>query len=131
MLPVGTLHMPPPLKKVLVVEDDQAIADMLSKMLIRFYEVRVINDGGAAITTAASFRPDVILLDVNLPNMDGFAIAQGLKASSELSKIPIIFLTAQDRSLDVVKGIQAGAKHYITKPFKMDDVIKKVRRLVP
>ncbi|HVW30797.1 MAG TPA: response regulator [Polyangiaceae bacterium] len=123
--------MPPPLKKVLVVEDDQAIADMLSKMLIRFYEVRVINDGGAAITTAASFRPDVILLDVNLPNMDGFAIAQGLKASSELSKIPIIFLTAQDRSLDVVKGIQAGAKHYITKPFKMDDVIKKVRRLVP
>jgi len=123
--------MPPALKKVLVVEDDQAIAEMLSKMLGRFYDVRVIHDGGAAITTAAAFRPDVILLDVNLPNMDGFQIAQGLKKSSELGKVPIVFLTAQDRSLDVVKGIQAGAKHYITKPFKMDDVIKKIRRLVP
>ena len=123
--------MPPPLKKVMVVEDDQSIADMLSKMLIRFYDVRIVHDGGAAIDTAVAFRPDVILLDVNLPNMDGFAIAQGLKSSGELAKIPIIFLTAQDRSLDVVKGIQAGAKHYITKPFKMDDVIKKIRRLVP
>ena len=123
--------MPPPLKRVLVVEDDPAIADMLSKMLIRFYEVRVVNDGGAAISTAMGFRPDVILLDVNLPNMDGFAIAQGLKKSPDLSKIPIVFLTAQDRSLDVVKGIQVGAKHYITKPFKMDDVIKKIRKLVP
>ena len=123
--------MPPPLKRVLVVEDDQAIADMLSKMLARFYEVRVVHDGGAAIPTAGAFRPDVILLDVNLPNMDGFAIAQELKASHELARVPIIFLTAQDRSLDVVKGIQAGAKHYITKPFKMDDVIKKVRRLLP
>lgn len=104
---------------------------MLSKMLVRFYDVRAVHDGGAAITTAAAFRPDVILLDVNLPNMDGFAIAQGLKGSPELSRIPIIFLTAQDRSLDVVKGIQVGAKHYITKPFKMDDVIKKVRRLIP
>jgi DNA-binding response OmpR family regulator len=123
--------MPPPLKKVLVVEDDPSIADMLSKMLIRFYDVHVVNDGGAAIDTAVAFRPDVILLDVNLPNKDGFSIAQGLKASPELSKIPIVFLTAQDRSLDVVKGIQAGAKHYITKPFKMDDVIKKIRKLVP
>lgn len=123
--------MPPPLKRVLVVEDDPAIADMLSKMLIRFYEVRVVNDGGAAISTAVGFRPDVILLDVNLPNMDGFAIAQALKKSPDLGKIPIVFLTAQDRSLDVVKGIQVGAKHYITKPFKMDDVIKKIRKLVP
>jgi DNA-binding response OmpR family regulator len=123
--------MPPPLKRVMVVEDDPAIADMLSKMLIRFYEVRVVNDGGAAINTAVAFRPDVILLDVNLPNMDGFAIAQGLKKLAELGKIPIVFLTAQDRSLDVVKGIQVGAKHYITKPFKMDDVIKKIRKLLP
>ncbi|HEX3596327.1 MAG TPA: response regulator [Polyangiaceae bacterium] len=123
--------MAAPPRRILIVEDDPAIADMLSKMLVRFYDVRAVHDGGAAITTAAAFRPDVILLDVNLPNMDGFAIAQGLKGSPELSRIPIIFLTAQDRSLDVVKGIQVGAKHYITKPFKMDDVIKKVRRLIP
>ena len=115
----------------MIVEDDPAIADILSKMLVRFYDVRVIHDGGLAVAAADEYRPDVILLDVNLPNKDGFAIAQGLKATPDLGRIPIIFLTAQDRSLDVVKGIQAGAKHYITKPFKMDDVLKKIRRLVP
>ena len=115
----------------MIVEDDPAIADMLSKMLVRFYDVRIVHDGGLAISTASDYRPDVILLDVNLPNMDGFAIAQGLKGTPELGRVPIIFLTAQDRSLDVVKGIQAGAKHYITKPFKIDDVIKKVKRLIP
>ncbi len=123
--------MAAPPRRILIVEDDPAIAEMLQKMLVRFYDVRVVNDGGAAIDTAAAFRPDVILLDVNLPNMDGFAIAQGLKGKPELGRVPIIFLTAQDRSLDVVKGIQVGAKHYITKPFKIDDVIKKVRRLIP
>jgi DNA-binding response OmpR family regulator len=122
---------PPPPRRVMIVEDDPAIADMLSKMLVRFYDVRVVNDGGLAISTAIDYRPDVILLDVNLPNMDGFAIAQGMKGTPELGRIPIIFLTAQDRSLDVVKGIQVGAKHYITKPFKIDDVIKKVKRLIP
>ncbi|HEX4340131.1 MAG TPA: response regulator [Polyangiaceae bacterium] len=123
--------MAAPPRRIMIVEDDPAIAEMLSKMLVRFYDVRIVHDGGAAIETAAAYRPDVILLDVNLPNMDGFAIAQGLKGSPELARVPIIFLTAQDRSLDVVKGIQVGAKHYITKPFKMDDVIKKVRRLIP
>ena len=124
--------MPPqPPRRVLIVEDDQAIADMLAKALVRFYDVQIVSDGGVAIPTAEEFVPDVILLDVNLPNMDGFAIAQGLKGTPDLGRVPIIFLTAQDRSLDVVKGIQVGAKHYITKPFKIDDVLKKVRRLVP
>ena len=115
----------------MIVEDDQAIADMLAKALVRFYDVQIVSDGGVAIPTAEEFLPDVILLDVNLPNKDGFAIAQGLKGTPDLGRVPIIFLTAQDRSLDVVKGIQAGAKHYITKPFKIDDVVKKIKRLVP
>ncbi len=118
-------------RRVMIVEDDPAIAEMLSKVLVRVYDVRVVADGGQAIATATEYRPDVILLDVNLPNKDGFAIAKGLKATPELGRIPIIFLTAQDRSLDVVKGIQAGAKHYITKPFKLEDVMQKVKRLVP
>src|SRR5262249_40690263 len=116
---------------VMIVEDDPAIAELLTRTLDRFYEVHHINDGGQAIQTATDLRPDVILLDVNLPNMDGFAIAQQMKDSPGLSKIPIVFLTARDRSLDVVKGIQVGAKHYITKPFKMDDVLKKVKKLAP
>jgi DNA-binding response OmpR family regulator len=118
-------------RRVLVVEDDPSIAELLEKTLSRFYDVRIVNDGGAAITVASSYHPDIVLLDVNLPNMDGFAIATAMKSAPGLAKVPIIFLTAQDRSLDVVKGIQVGAKHYITKPFKIDDVLAKVKKLVP
>jgi DNA-binding response OmpR family regulator len=118
-------------KRVMVVEDDPSIADVLSRTLGRFYEVHVVNDGAKAITAASQIRPDVILLDISLPNRDGLSIAQGLKAEPPLAKIPIIFLTAHDRSLDVVKGIQAGAKHYITKPFRIDDVLSKVKKLAP
>jgi DNA-binding response OmpR family regulator len=118
-------------KRVMIVEDDPAIAELLSRTLDRFYEVHHVNDGGSAVQMATELRPDVILLDVNLPNKDGFAIAQQMKDSPGLAKVPIIFLTARDRSLDVVKGIQVGAKHYITKPFKIDDVLKKVQKLVP
>ena len=115
----------------MIVEDDPAIAELLSRTLDRFYEVHHVSDGGGAVQKAIELRPDVILLDVNLPNKDGFVIAQQMKDSPALAKIPIIFLTARDRSLDVVKGIQVGAKHYITKPFKIDDVLKKVQKLVP
>jgi DNA-binding response OmpR family regulator len=118
-------------RRVLIVEDDAAIAELLTKTLSRFYDVLVVSDGGQAQSVAAAYRPDIILLDVNLPNKDGFAIAQALKLAPALGKIPIIFLTAQERSLDVVKGIQAGAKHYITKPFKLEDVLSKVKKLVP
>lgn len=123
--------MAAPMKKVMIVEDDAAIADLLVRTLGRFYEVSVVNDGGRAVARATELRPDVVLLDVSLPNKDGFAIAQAMKGVRELARIPIIFLTAHDRSLDVVKGIQVGAKHYITKPFKIDDVLQKVKKLAP
>jgi DNA-binding response OmpR family regulator len=119
------------LKRVMVVEDDAAIGAMLTLALGRFYEVRLVNDGQLALPEAEKFRPDLVLLDVGLPHQDGFSIARALKASKDLSRVPLIFLTAQDHSLDVVKGIQAGAKHYITKPFRLDDVLAKVKRLVP
>src|SRR5258706_14936027 len=118
------------MKRILVVEDDVAIAELLSRALGQLYEVSVVHDGGIAVERAIEYKPDVILLDVNLPNKDGLSIAQSLKGSP-LSKTPIIFLTAQDKPFDVVKGIQAGAKHYITKPFKLDDVLGKVKKLAP
>jgi DNA-binding response OmpR family regulator len=120
-----------PSKRILVVEDDTAIAQLLSKALGQFYAVELVHDGGLALKHAEAWKPDVVLLDVNLPNADGFSIAQSLKGAPALAKIPIVFLTAQDRSLDVVRGIQSGAKHYITKPFKLDDVLAKLKKLVP
>jgi len=115
----------------MIVEDDAAISDLLSRTLGRFYDVRVVRDGGQVLQNVDQFRPDLVLLDVNLPNKDGFSIARAMKANASLSKIPIVFLTAQDGSTDVVKGIQVGAKHYLTKPFKIDDLLKKVQRLLP
>jgi DNA-binding response OmpR family regulator len=123
--------MTPPLKRVLIVEDDAAIGDLLVRALVRFYDVKLVDDGGVAASEALAFQPDIVLLDVSLPNQDGFSIAKSLKSSPVLSKVPIIFLTAHDRSLDVVRGIQAGAKHYLTKPFKLEDVVQKVKKLVP
>ena len=137
MARVSVLMLVPPspmaavTRRVLVVEDDPSIAELLSKTLSRIYEVRVVVDGGKAIPVATEYKPDIVLLDVNLPNKDGFSIATAMKGAPALAKVPIIFLTAQDRSLDVVKGIQVGAKHYITKPFKLDDVLNKVKKLVP
>lgn len=118
------------MKRVLIVEDDTAIAELLSKTLGKLYEVRAVHDGGTAVAVATEYAPDLVLLDVNLPNKDGLTIARELKAS-KAGRTPIIFLTAQDKAFDVVKGIQAGAKHYITKPFKLDDVLAKVKKLVP
>jgi DNA-binding response OmpR family regulator len=120
-----------PSKRILVVEDDLAIAELLSKALGRFYSVELVHDGAQVLKRAETYKPDVVLLDVNLPNADGFSVAQSLKNAPALARVPIVFLTAQDRSLDVVRGIQSGAKHYITKPFKLEDVLNKLKRLVP
>ncbi len=118
-------------KKVLVVEDDTAIAGLLCRSLENEgYYVEAVHDGEAGLVKCVEFRPDVILLDVNLPKLDGFSVAKKLKSVEQLKTIPIIFLTAKDRPQDMIQGIQAGAKHYLTKPFKLDDVLAKVRKLV-
>ena len=119
------------MKRVMIVEDDLSIAQMLAKTLGTKYKVSVVNDGSHALATAVDQRPDLVLLDVNLPGMDGYTVAAAMRDSNVLSRVPIIFLTARDSSLDVIKGIQVGAKHYITKPFQINDVIGKVQKLLP
>lgn len=121
----------PAAKKVLVIEDDAAISGMLEVRLSSVgYEVLVAGDGEAGLIGCVEFRPDLILLDVNLPKIDGFSVAKRLKGADALKNVPIIFLTARDRPGDMIEGIQAGAKHYVTKPFDMDQLLKKVRKLV-
>ncbi len=117
--------------KVLVVEDDPSISALLGKALDNGgYQVVTAGDGEAALILCVEERPDVILLDVNLPKLDGFSVAKRLKGVDSLKSIPIIFLTAKDRPADMILGLQAGAKHYVTKPFNIDDLMKKVRKLV-
>lgn len=115
-------------RKILVVEDDRDIQNLLTKALEGRYEVGAVGDGNAALTTAEQWRPDLVLLDVTLPGLDGFSVAESLKKTDTLKKIPIIFLTARDRPSDTIRGIQVGARHYVTKPFKLEALLSKIEK---
>ncbi len=118
-----------PLKRILIAEDDPAIGSMLSKVLSQFYDVALTTDGPAALALARQPpAPDLLLLDVMMPGLDGHAVAAAVRQLPGLKAIPIIFLTAKTGPSEVIKGIQSGARHYITKPFKIDDLVMRVKR---
>jgi DNA-binding response OmpR family regulator len=102
---------------------------MLEKVLSSHYDVVVAHDGKSALLLAVTPpRPSLLLLDVMMPGLDGLAVATEVKKTPDLKGVPIIFLTAKSGATDVIKGIQVGARHYITKPFKIDDVLAKVKK---
>jgi DNA-binding response OmpR family regulator len=114
-------------KRILAVDDDEDVLQMLQRYLGRDYEVIVARDGPGAVARASQPpHPDLILLDIMMPGIDGLGVAHRLRMVPELKHVPIIFVTARDEPLDVIKGIQAGARNYITKPFKLDDLKAKV-----
>jgi DNA-binding response OmpR family regulator len=118
-------------KRIIIAEDDPAIATMLEKMLSKAYDITVARDGHQAIAMAVTPpRPSLLLLDVMMPGIDGHGVAAELRKMPELKAVPIIFLTAKTAPTDVIKGIQSGARHYITKPFKIDDVLAKVKKVL-
>lgn len=117
-------------RRVLVADDDPSISRLLERVLAREYDVYTSSDGNGAISLAQKVLPHLMILDVMMPGLDGFAVAQRIRAVSELKNTPIIFLTARDGPLDTIKGIQAGARHYITKPFKIDDLLSKVKKIL-
>jgi CheY-like chemotaxis protein len=114
-------------KRVLVVDDDPTVLEMLERYLGREHEVVVARDGPGAVALATRAPlPDLILLDIMMPGLDGLTVAHRLRMVPELKHTPIIFVTAKDGPMDVVKGIQAGARSYITKPFKLEELRSKV-----
>jgi DNA-binding response OmpR family regulator len=120
-----------PLKRILIAEDDPAIGSMLSKVLSQYYDVALTSDGQAALALAGKPpAPDLLLLDVMMPGLDGHAVAAAVRQLPGLKAIPIIFLTAKTGPSEVIKGIQSGARHYITKPFKIDDLVMRVKRAI-
>ena len=120
-------------KKILVVEDERAIADILVFNLEREgYEAVSAGDGPQGLKMALEGEPDLILLDVMLPEMDGFEV---LRQVREKSQIPVIMLTAREEETDKVDALEMGADDYITKPFSMRELMARVkanmRRTVP
>ena len=115
-------------KRILVAEDDDSIATMLVRILSVRYDVHRATDGKQAVALADRIRPNLILLDVMMPALDGYTTAQQIRLLPAMKNVAIIFLTAKGGAMDVVKGIQVGARFYVTKPFKMEDLLSKVKK---
>ncbi|MBD2485006.1 bifunctional diguanylate cyclase/phosphodiesterase [Planktothrix sp. FACHB-1365] len=113
---------------ILIVDDTPDNLHLLSRMLTRQgYNVRKALNGAMALTAAQTVAPDLILLDIMMPEMDGYEVCQNLKANAKTAEIPVIFLSALDDVLDKVKGFQVGGVDYITKPFQFEEVLARVQ----
>jgi DNA-binding response OmpR family regulator len=111
--------------KILVVEDDLTLRETLEYNLVRHgYEVHTAADGRAALEIARRERPDLLILDVMLPGLDGFEVCRVLR--QEMS-VPILMLTARDEEIDRVVGLEIGADDYMTKPFSMRELLARVK----
>jgi DNA-binding response OmpR family regulator len=114
---------------VLLAEDDQAIAGPLSRALHREgYEVQTVVDGGEALAAASAGGADLLVLDLGLPEMDGLEVCRRLRAAG--SGIPVLMLTARADEVDFVVGLDAGADDYVAKPFRLAELMARIRALL-
>jgi two-component system response regulator VicR len=113
------------LKKVLIIEDEKPISDIIKFNLEKDgFEVEVAYDGEDGLKKIQTIHPDLVLLDVMLPKMDGFEV---LKRTRESSQVPVVMLTAKEEEVDKVLGLELGADDYITKPFGMRELIARIK----
>ena len=112
--------------RVLVVDDEPTLTELLS-MALRYegWEVRTAGDGRAAVRAAREFRPDAVVLDVMLPDIDGLEVLRRLRAAA--ADVPVLFLTARDAVEDRIAGLTAGGDDYVTKPFSLEEVVARLR----
>ena len=116
--------------RVLLVEDNEMNRDMLSRRLARRgYEVLIAEDGEKGVAMAAAERPDIVLMDMSLPVVDGWEATRRLKADPATSAIPVIALTAHAMSTDRDKVFEAGCDEYDTKPVELPRLVEKIERL--
>jgi DNA-binding response OmpR family regulator len=115
--------------RVLVVEDDDAIAQVLQRSLrMEGYEVKVAGDGVSALDQAHAFLPDLVILDLGLPRLDGIEVAKTLRQGDD--DVPILVLTARDALESRVEGLDAGADDYLVKPFERQELLARMRALL-
>lgn len=112
-------------KRVLIIEDEKSIADIIRFNLVKEgFETDTAYEGRTGLEKALSIKPDLILLDVMLPEMDGFQVCKKVR---ETSTVPIVMLTAKEEEVDKVLGLELGADDYITKPFGMRELIARIK----
>ena len=117
------------MKTVLLVDDEDDIREVaqMSLEVTAGWNIEGANCGTAGIEKAKELKPDAILLDVMMPDMDGYTVCQRLKENADTQNIPVIFLTAKSESEDMIKGFQCGGVDYITKPFQTPELLARVR----
>jgi len=116
---------------ILIVEDDNELRDLLHTQLeLEGYYVSTAHDGAVAIAKARNQKPDIILMDVLMPEMDGIEATKILKGYEDTRHIPVIMITSEDKKEDMIKGLDAGAIDYITKPFYLPELKARVKAVL-
>jgi DNA-binding response OmpR family regulator len=118
-------------KRVLIADDEPNIVASLEFLMEQAgFEVKVAPDGAAALALVASFRPDLVLLDVMMPVKNGYEVCQHLKGDPATRGVKVILLSAKGRDVEVAKGLELGADAYVTKPFSTRELVAKVKELI-
>ena len=116
-------------RKILVLEDEPAVQTLIRKQLTAHgFEVTVASDGLDGLMKLEGLKPDLIVCDVMMPNLDGMEFVKAIKAQQKTQQVPVIFLTAKTDPRSMIDGINVGARFYVTKPFQLDDLLAKVSR---
>jgi len=120
------------MQTVLVIEDEAPLrANIVRILSAEGYRVAAAADGDEGIRRVREARPDLVICDILMPRLDGFGVLAALRSQPETAAIPFIFLTASADKEDLARGLQSGANEYVTKPFKIADLLAAVRRLLP
>ena len=119
------------MKKILIVDDEPNIIMTLEYTFKKNnFEVYIARDGQEALDILVNQVPDIILLDVMMPNVDGYATLRAIKADSKLNSCKVIFLSAKNKEDDIAKGMELGASAYLTKPFSLKKIVEKVNEIL-
>ena len=115
-------------QKILIVDDDENIAELISLYLVKeCFETKIVNDGESALTAFSEFAPNLILLDLMLPGMDGYQVCREIRKDSN---VPIIMLSAKGEVFDKVLGLELGADDYVMKPFDSKELVARVKAVL-
>jgi DNA-binding response OmpR family regulator len=118
-------------KRILIVDDEPNIVISLEFLMMREgHEVRVARDGEAGLAAVRTHRPDLVVLDVMMPKLDGFAVLEAVRADPKLASTRILMLTAKGREAEQAKGLALGADAYMPKPFSTRELVDKVKELL-
>lgn len=116
--------------RILVIEDDDIVARTIERCLRSEFRVQLASSGAEGLRSARCETPDLVILDVIMPGMDGYAVCREIRADPVLSEIPILFLTAKTKDEDKITGFTVGADDYLGKPFNVDELILRIRAIL-